>query len=526
MKKRILALLLGAFMMSFTGCKEPEGTTKDNVQTDNQTEQVTQTQQEEVRTIGLTTGEGSFFEFNEDTYDTVIRATYPVVYVYYGDENKFPALTKAIEDKNTSEREHQATFMEENREYAMESYNVSDAYFYPFESLITPYVRRADTMVTSILYSGFTYQGGIHGDSYLYGETFDTKTGKKLSLSDVVQDKEKLSDAVIEQLALHWSDVDLDESADIRAIIEEEAAISWTMDYNGITIYFMPYSIGSYSTGIQVVTVSHAEYPDAVKEEYKKTPDAYGIELVKDTPFYYDVTGDGKVDEIIFSSFESNDGENGQISIYVNGLAYDEENYFFGDAQATLIRNKDGKLYIFVELVRENDYRQIAVYDLSYGVKKIGETDGGLKRIYHEGEDNIITQDALTNPESFYLKTTTQILSTVSGYKEYAVDENGLPQTNDRWFTFDEEQMPTFTLLVDFEVEVYDEKEDKVIGTKTLMTGEKVLYIGTDNEQYGLLQCEDGSICRAEYRFDEELFQMTVNGQILEEVFDGIIFAG
>ena len=526
MKKRILALIMGLFIMSFTACKNPEDTTKNNTQTDNQTEQTTQTQEEEVRTIALTTGEGYFFEYNEDTYDTVIRATYPVVYVYHGDENKFPTLTKAFEDKNKSEREYQVAFIEENREYAMESYRGNEAYFYSFESLLTPYVRRADTMVTSILYSGYTYYGGVHGDSYLYGETFDTKTGKKLSLSDVVQDKEKLSDAVVEQLDIHWSDVDLNESADIRAIIEDESAVSWTMDYSGITIYFMPYSIGSYSTGIQTVTVSFAEYPDVVKDAYKKTPEAYGVELTNDTPFYYDVTGDGKVDEIIFSSFESEEGNDGQLSIYVNGLAYDEDNYFFGDAQATFIKNKDGKIYIYVELLRENDYRQTCVYDLSYGVKKIGEIDGGLKRTYHEGEDNIITQDALTDPKHFYLTQTTQMLSTVSGSKEYEVSANGLPQTNARWFTFEEEYMPTFTLLVDFEVEVYDEKEDKVTGTKNLITGEKVLYFGTDNEKYGLLQCEDGSICRVEYGFDEDLFQITVNGQILEEVFDGIIFAG
>ena len=84
-------------------------------------------------------------------------------------------------------------------------------------------------------------------------------SGKELTLADVINDKEKLTEAVSEQLDKHWSDADLNESIDIAELIDDETAVSWTLDYNGITIYFMPYSIASYASGAQIVTVSNEE---------------------------------------------------------------------------------------------------------------------------------------------------------------------------------------------------------------------------------------------------------------------------
>jgi len=519
MKQRIFVLILSALMiMSFVSCKKAE---PGPVAPETTVQKV-----DGIKTIQLVTGSGGTHAFAGDTYDICIRETHPVVCVYYGDENKYPELSKALEDYNTSEKEHQLAFIEENKDDALEFYLGSGEGFYVFESTVTPYVRRADTLLTSILYEKFTYMGGIHGDTYLYGENYDTKTGKKLRLEDVVNDKTKLTEAISEQLDKHWGDIERNDFADLEELLYEERLISWTLDYNGITVYFMPLSIANYSTGIQVVTVSNKEYPEVLKDAYQVAPDSYGIELTKDTMFYYDVTGDGVIDEIVFSAYESDDeGNAGAISIYVNGTTYDEESWMYG-AYATFVHTEDGKNYMYVEVSRESDYRQTICYDLSYGIKKIGEVDGALRRNYHAGEDNVITQDALTDPGSFYLEKTTQILSTVKGFKKYHTNETGIPQTDEQWFRFDEESAFTFTLLQDMEVDVYDEKGDKITGTKALKTGDKVIYTGTDGETYGLLKCQDGTVCRMEYRFDDEKARMTVNGMVIEEVFEGIMYAG
>ena len=533
--KRILTIVMCALIiMSVAACKKTEKAYSEPETATNQKnfssepEVGTEQKEEIIRTIQLITGSGETEKFAGDTYATIIRESHPVVYVYYGDENNFSELSEALEAYNKSEKDYLLKFMDENRDYAMESYLERGENFYEFESTVTPYVRRADTVVTSILYYGYEYLGGVHGNYYYYGKNYDTKMGKELLLSDVVNDKEKLVSAVLEQLDIHWSDAALDESADIEKLLNDETAISWTLDYNGITVYFMPYSIASYASGAQMVTVSNGEYPDVLKEEYKKTPVSYGVELANNAPFYYDVTGDGKVDEVIFSAYESDyEGTPGEVSFYINGdSSYSEEDWFYG-AEATFVHTKNGKNYIYVESLRENDYRETACYDLSYGISRVDSVNGGLRRIYHEGEDNVITQDVLTNPESFYLCSTTQRLSTATGYKEYHIGENGVPESDDRMFVFDEENMLAFTMLTDLKASVCDMKSGELTGKeKTLKAGESVLYVGTDNEKYGYLKASDGTTVRVEVVFEKDKFGYTIDGVNTEEIFDGLFYAG
>ena len=320
--KRILALILGALMIaSCTACNKGESGSPDTGKVKTE---------DAVNTIQLITGTGETLEFDKDTYDTIISESHPVVLLYYGDENKYPKLNSALEDNNKSEKEYLLEFIDKNKDFATERFLEDGEYFHPFESTVTPYIRRADTLVTSILYYGYEFTGGVHGNYYYHGKNYDTKTGKELTLSEVITDKEKLAQAVSEQLDKYWSDADLNESVDIAEIINDETAISWILDYNGITICFMPYSIASYASGAQIVTISNEEYPDVLKAEYKKLPSSYGIELAKDAPFYYDVTGDGVVDEIFAGGYESNEGDSGCIDITVNGKSFEEEEWFYG----------------------------------------------------------------------------------------------------------------------------------------------------------------------------------------------------
>ena len=481
---------------------------------------------QKAETISLIAGTGEVIEFDEDTYQNIISASIPVVHAYYGDENTYPALEKALNAHNEKEEEYQFDFIYENLDYAKESYGENPEYFYEFESDVIPFVRRADTFVTSILYQQYTYAGGIHGNYYYYGKNYDTQTGKLLKLSNVINDKDQLVTAIYEQLDKYLNYIEFDDSLDMYEVLSDENLFSWTLDYNGITLYFSPYSIASYANGIQVVNVSNEEYPDVLNEEYKNVPESYGIELAYDTPHYYDVTGDGEVDEILFSAYVSDEGEPGEVSFYINGRTFDEENWLY-DAEATFVHAENGKNYIYLEILRENDYRETVCYEISDEIKKVGSLDGGLRKIYHEGEYFILTKDVLTNPNSFCLQSSTHLLSTVTGHKQYHIGENGIPQTNDVIFKFDEENMFTFTMLSDLEADVYDMEKGKRTGKKkTLKQGEKVTYIATDNEAYGYLKTSDGTVICVEAVFDKENYWYVIDGVNIEEIFDGVMYAG
>ncbi|MBQ4527571.1 MAG: DUF3298 domain-containing protein [Clostridia bacterium] len=528
MKKQVLGLLLCIFMIIVSsGCNKAEtndftaasaGEEVSAKHSDNQAQKI--------ETVRLVTGVGSISKNIEGENKTLINVTYPVVNLDYRDENKYPELFKALEAFNESEKERQLGFMAEYRDYANETYEYQGESINAVKSIVKPYIRRADSLVTSILCTEYSYLGGYHGDFCYYGNNYNTKTGEIISLSEVVNDYEKFAQAVFEKLSLYWEGIEPDNAQSIEKILREEEAITWTLDYNGITVYFLPYSIASFVVGAPQVTVSYDEYPDIIQEKYKTTPDSYGVQLVKNDSFYYDVTNDGKVDEIVFLAQEIGEGRDiGSVSISINGETYEEESWFY-NLNATFIHSKDGNNYIYIEYFREGEYIQTVCYDISNGIKKTGEVDGSICTSYSQYVDNAVTTAVLTNPESFYLGKYTHILSSVNGYKEYRTGDNGVPVTDDKWFRFDEKHVRTLTVLKDFDADVYDENKDKITGKRTLHKGDKVVYVGTDGDKYGLLKCPDGTVCRVEYAFDDETYYITVNGINIDEIFDGVIYGG
>ena len=112
MKKRILALIVSVLtIMSFTACKKAELAVKPAIGTQHDAN-------DGIKTIQIITGEGYKEEYDEDSYDTIIKVAYPVVMLYYGDENNYSGLSKALEDNNKSEKEYlQFTGFDKNKAF-------------------------------------------------------------------------------------------------------------------------------------------------------------------------------------------------------------------------------------------------------------------------------------------------------------------------------------------------------------------------------------------------------------------------
>lgn len=538
MKKRVLALLLCLVtLLTFTACSFSKileeaanssavETASPNPEETTPGETASPTDENAVRPISLSTGSGHFPTVYGDSYDVIMKASYPVMQVSYGDTEKFPALSAALEERTADARENMVEYIDTSKETAMQQYEDYPAYFNPYEAKNEVTVKRADTLVTSLLFSAYAYSGGAHGNFYLHGETYDTETGKKLTLSDVVKDTAALAPAIRKELDTFWDDVEFFGDDNFDDIFSRPEELSWTVDYNGITFYFSPYVLAAYASGTQTVTLSNEEYPDILKDKYKEVPNSYGIELSPDVPLYYDVTGDGKIDEILFSAFSSDySSSDAYITITVNDVPFKETLWFF-EAHPTFVHTKDGENYIYAELYTENDYRDFVCFSVSDKVKKLHEISGGYRSFYRQGNVNIITKDVLTNPESFYIQRITQHISTASGYREYYVGKNGKPVSDSPMYVLEENDSLEFTLLQDLEADIYDEKTEKVNGKKTLKKGDKVIYCATDCEEYALLRAADGTLLRIQSVRDENEYRFTINGMKLEELFDGLFFAG
>jgi len=462
----------------------------------------------------------SVYENHEKTNHMLIAGHYSYVHMSKEDAEKFPELENTLESYNNEIKVKQDGFLRFKKKDACQVYDVNGEDFNHYEIIESAFIKRADYSVTSILYYSYSYLGAIHGMYEYYGKNYDSATGKELSISDVVNDQSQLYSLISQQLDRFYPHLHTRDANSIEELMKEGENFSWTLDYNGITFYFPPYLLGSFAAGAPTVTLSNTEFPDLVKEVYKTIPEAFIIPIAYSVPVYYDLTGDGKVDEIMFEMTLANEVMKNGIIIRVNGNEYTEKFYGY-DGEAYIVHTKSGNNYLLTVLSNEIAHPEIYCYDISGDINKIDNIPFGPVVTFDSG---VSVFEMMYDPYNMILEQTTHAFSSVKGSKKFRLTEDGKFVTDDTLLKFKQEDMITFTVKKEIEADVCDINTNEISGKRMLKSGEKVLYYSTDAEKYGYLKCEDGTICRMEYGFDEKLFDYTVNGYAINSIFEGVIY--
>lgn len=415
--KRIIGMLLVlCFIVAFTSCGE------DSPQevTPNETTQTAENEiSEEITVLSLNKEYISHYEWYEDHPEMLVRSEYTDVTLDKSMEKKYPLLAKALTE--TSAMRKRA--MEEEKDNFIvtateEFLNDSEA-FSTYVSTLDVQVRRADSVAVSIVedYNSET-------DRAFNCLNYDTESGKLLALSDVVTDIAKLP-AIVEKEVINR--IFQGDSAVETAIPDyfkntPEEDITWLLEYNGISFYFEPGAVAPTNFGIQTATVTFAEYPDLFKEKYIAVPDAYVVNLPLSSPFFTDLTGDKRADELTVSGNYDPDGRfyytlgiNSENSSYeVDWFSYDLNPYYVKTADG------DSFLYVFSEESETEDRQMIlCVFSLKNGeIKQVSETDTGL---LYRGS-NIFTLP--TDPENLLLYN----YEKDSSDSLFRVGKSGLPE--------------------------------------------------------------------------------------------------
>lgn len=131
---------------------------------------------------------------------------------------------------------------------------------------------RADSTVFSCYGTEYVYLGGAHPVTYYKAVTIDTKSGKRLSLSDVLQ----TTDGFAELLATET----IKQLDDREAIFDQKELvknIQYMMDHNdlqfgltedGMQVFFGNYEIGPYAMGTAVVNLPQSKYFSIYQPKY------------------------------------------------------------------------------------------------------------------------------------------------------------------------------------------------------------------------------------------------------------------
>ncbi|MCR4924435.1 MAG: DUF3298 and DUF4163 domain-containing protein [Lachnospiraceae bacterium] len=137
-----------------------------------------------------------------------------------------------------------------------------------YESEIS--LKRADDIMFSFTVSSYSFTGGAHPFQASVSYNLDPKSGKEISLEDVVGDYENIHELIKGEVLKEYADYELDEDTldDSLAMIIKDKTFNFIVNDEGLYIIFNPYDIAPYAAGDLSITLSYEDYPDLLKEEY------------------------------------------------------------------------------------------------------------------------------------------------------------------------------------------------------------------------------------------------------------------
>ena len=447
------------------------------------------------------------------------------------DAPEYPALEEAVAQYNTETEQNWITSMNDLKSWAREDYNsaVAEGYeFYgPYVSEDEMYITRADDKALSAVTGNYWYSGGAHGMSGYSAVNFDTKTGRKLAIEDVIADTNALPNALatemIEQyphLATVVQDMWSMSLEDYLAsyLTPEEAnditpEFTWTLGYEGVTFYFGAYEIGSYADGNQVVVLTYNEYPELFNKEYfASVTQDYVMQIL---PFWYgeegftDINGDGVMDMItVDGNYDAEYDQYTSINVTINNNTYTQDAWYY-EITSYLVK-ANGNTYIYAECTSENDYRTIYVFKVTESsVEFIGEVQGS----------GIVD---FTNSADFSLTKRFDLLSTYHGQGSFYVGEDGIPVQKEDVYEIKLFEDTPIVSTVDITAELIDENGNLIGETYEFPVGTEYYFRRTDGMTYVDMMTSEGKACRL-YTTPAG---STVNGMDAWESFEMLYYAG
>jgi len=446
--KRMTILLLGLFlaMCQFTSCtaeKTPDESTSPDIETQPaETETISdETKPTETEPAAAVHEQAAaehitlvkYFSQQWEWDDEILLALseYNGVTLYGDSIGKYPALAETLDQtKNMVVRSMEDEFDNLLSTAKDELALLGADSFVTKESTLDVQVRRADSIAVSYL-SDFTLVFGKINDRYLNGTTYDTETGKQLMITDVIKDMSRIPAIVKKELNSHTWTGDFYSDTAVEDYFRDtpEDGIRWTLDYNGVTFYFMNGDLADLGNGHLAAAVSFAEYPELFNEKYMTVPEAYMVELPLNHPFCTDLDDDGDLEELNVTPVLD---ESGLLYEYFDIYTDTDAQYYHAEFSADTahctggyhpyyVKTEDGRHYLYVFA----EGSELASNDMELRVIDI--TGGGFREIgdmhIAPGYVPVDCSWALTDPDNMMLEN----FETQQETAAYRVGDDGMP---------------------------------------------------------------------------------------------------
>ena len=478
----------------------------------------------------------------EDEANVTVNYGYDELILGENAASKYPELDKALKAYFETTAKKVKNAADEAQKFVTEVVlpGLSDDDYY--ESL--PYridddisVRRCDDQVFSFISDYEEWLPMEMGEYKVTGYNYNPDTGEEISFSDVVKDVDAFADILADRLIMdveypfYVGDVTNYHEPVKKSIVSfiEEGDISFTIDYQGVTVYFPAYTLLGWSTAGSVIfaedengTIFDQKWAAASKENWISY-------LPLGAKLGFDKEDDGTADVLGIYAPDIVNGEEVNVTFSLNGEEQIFE-YDYSYNMEPIMVHCGGETYLLLRYCKfENGFMDVfRITD--EGARKIdtGSFEFGDGTMVIEGEEyNIYPQRLYTYQKDFPMEIRTDMLSSGWAYG-YFTFEKGKFVNKDVYLTIETSDDPDFvlTLLKDVkDAPIVDSASHEETGEKTDLTERQTLRLMyTDNETYVDCLTEDGILVRV-YVTDDEGYTSAF-GYDIDELFDGIVYSG
>jgi len=334
----------------------------------------------------------------EHTDFTAVYVEYPVL--------ESDALASFITAYNEDIRIRQTNTIEVLHSAAKLSAEYGKTYGELF-SVSEAHLTRNDASALSFYETTETFEGFM-GSSYDFRcFNLDPETGGTLFPEDVFTDPQSLAPIITEALAVKYGEIpDFTLEMLREHLTNETGLVDFALGYHGVT-FLIAAGLLDGDPHFREVTVSFADYPELVKEEFRTAPAAFMLPLSYGSTLYL---RDGLS---LSLDWEPADQEQGLWTGLANGIPTSE--LFYGYAPVCHVLQTEAGAYL---------YLTVPTGDVSMMTRIFAVTAEGLNEI--TSVDMAVAADSPMDPNDFLMLR----ISEETGLPEaehYRVDDTGYP---------------------------------------------------------------------------------------------------
>ena len=475
---------------------------------------------------------------NGNGYMALANVMEEALFLSDDDAKEFPELEKTLRQF------HEARFTRLKKELVDNMDNNKDVFQgYPDIQMSVngqSHVRRADTEVLSFVSYVDMFYGGVHPDYFYGGYNFDTKTGKEITLADVISDASALPELLDPVLSAENGEK-YDLAADsIREILKEKKPeeYSFTIEPEGIRFWFSPYDLSSFAAGMFTGEILFKDHPEIFTGKYQNASPVWARACPELEPVTF--FRDGKRTEAMITTNLGEYGGHNSITVSMDGKELVIPQYGYVLEPHLLCR--DGKYWLYLFNTGENDFTSLHVLDMNGSSPKETGTVEGISREfrilkesewvdydYEKAHEEEAAEDdhrsvLITDPDNIRLDEHMELLSTYSASAVYVMQGDGVPENKEAYYEIYNGDSFRLTLKQDAEFPEVDPETLDQKGTVKLPAGTEIGFYRTDGKDTVWFLLGDGRCIRV--KLDDTDWPQPVKGTDADELFDGMIFAG